>query len=317
MPKERTHLLIAAKVQRGLPRGSLLRPVLGRYPNLYRTGSVVPDTPAYYAWGRKRRKLHRRFRDFHREMNRRGFPVEGLVRSFTGGSRDGPVMALLAGVITHVVADRTFHPVINFFCGRDLGRHYLLESYLDLYLGAGLDKKNQPDLRDLLSGLEVAPGFFVRMVGALFGLQEEDDREIRRAWDRHVRIQGRFSRPRLLIPLKTANIFLLFRLRPLISLWYPPVRHPSRLFARPAAYPHPVTGERTPLDWRKLKRKAIATAVRVLGEMEKRMNNRSRLLAYFSSGQAAGLLPEAEGKSPSFLPGLKTRWDIRELAENK
>ncbi len=144
MPKEWTHFHVARQAHLGLPDVALRR-IIGRQPHFYLLGAVLPDAPLYAQrlWPA---------RDLFRSLGRRIHdPEQGslLVRRYLcgPGAGDEAAAALGLGALAHLLADALVHPVIDDAAGGDLGRHFDIETRLDLVLASCLQADR----------LEVAP----------------------------------------------------------------------------------------------------------------------------------------------------------------
>ena len=190
MPKERTHWHIARRVHEEMADVPLRR-IIGRCPNLYFLGAVLPDSPLYALRARLAggffRLLDRRIHD----------PVQGvaLVRdSFRTrpAAKDDAAVALGLGVLTHLAADAVVHPAIDAVAAQDLARHFELETRLDLILVA-----DQQGRRRTVGRLVRRGGVSRRaLYGLVAGLFRCPDRTGLCAWMLacHAVLQGLFHR---------------------------------------------------------------------------------------------------------------------------
>lgn len=132
MPKELTHWWIAEEGLRRLPLDRPTRQVLEEQRDAYLIGAVLPDTLLHLLRGPYHHAAHRLADDFH---DSRGHSY-GPLLSFLARSPDPPAaqQACLLGIATHIEADIVFHPFVYAQAGTDLGRHYRIETDLDLWL---------------------------------------------------------------------------------------------------------------------------------------------------------------------------------------
>ncbi|MBF0497765.1 MAG: zinc dependent phospholipase C family protein [Deltaproteobacteria bacterium] len=169
MPKEITHWLIARRLAEKLD-GTGYTPSLRQNPNCLMLGAVFHDAlfylPPYAAiadhW-------HGIDGEDTFEMIRR------LSTSIDEPSSQGPMRAFLVGVISHIFADITFHPMIFHLTGQyhDADRrmrsqavqaHRVFETRLDLLYCGGLKPIKSFSLGDYITGAELPFKSLIRKV---------------------------------------------------------------------------------------------------------------------------------------------------------
>ena len=146
MAKELTHILIAQDVLRRLrDRQPLLASVIERNASAYYLGAIFPDAlfyawppfclhPGKYLWISK--ALH------HKDAARNNQTAANLFSSISGASHMwSEKLAFSAGIITHTVADGTFHDLIaqynkawNEAGAEAMGTHREMETFIDMAL---------------------------------------------------------------------------------------------------------------------------------------------------------------------------------------
>lgn len=146
MAKELTHILIAQDVlQRLRDRQPLLAGVIQKNASAYYLGSIFPDAlfydlppfclhPGKHLWISK--TLH------HEDAARNDQTAMGLFSSISSAPHMwAQKIAFSAGIITHTVADRTFHHLIahynnawNEAGAKAMGTHREMETFIDMAL---------------------------------------------------------------------------------------------------------------------------------------------------------------------------------------
>ena len=191
MPKELTHWWLAAEAVRQLPLEQSTRQLLEEHQASYLVGAVLPDTLLHLVqgpWGPIALQLAR---DFHQPP---GNSFKPLLHFAERATLSPAVTACLLGIASHIEADIVFHPYVCALSGNDLGRHYQIETELDLYL---LSKGKRPPvfrLDDLLTG-EIRDVAISSLQGVFDADGKLPAKMIERALQLHCWIQGMYGRP--------------------------------------------------------------------------------------------------------------------------
>ncbi len=133
MPKEITHWILAERVLDELGDSSHLAEVIRANRAVYLSGTVLPDTLLHLFRGPHSGVALRLADRFH---DATGNSFAPLIRAEAkdSGSLPPDLLACLLGVISHMLVDSTFHPYVYALGGvDDIGRHYRLETAIDVY----------------------------------------------------------------------------------------------------------------------------------------------------------------------------------------
>lgn len=134
MPKELTHWILAQRALDGLDADSRLRGVLRSQRAAYLGGAVLPDTLLHLFRGPNARTALSLGHRFHDAPGNSYAPLIQAESNYPDGMPDD-LRACLLGVICHMQADMVFHPFVFALGGTgDIGRHYRLETVIDLHL---------------------------------------------------------------------------------------------------------------------------------------------------------------------------------------
>ena len=193
MPKELTHWIMAQQSLERLPPDSSLKGIISSHHQLYLAGAVLPDTLLYLHKGKHAATARALADRFHDAVGNSFAPLIHAEERYQGRLPE-PLLACLLGVISHMVADTTFHPFVYAHAGTiDIGRHYRLETDIDVFF---LQQKLIPPVR-LLKDL-VSPrsrDVLVTACSLLFDPEGKIPGNIfESALSLHGRIQGMYDR---------------------------------------------------------------------------------------------------------------------------
>ncbi len=132
MPKELTHWWLASEALRRLPLDRPVRQQLEEHHAAYLVGAVLPDSLLHLINGPDGVTARQLANEFHDCRNHSYTPL----LTFLAGTPDLPPaqQACLLGITAHIEADIAFHPFVYALAGDDIGRHYQVETDLDLWL---------------------------------------------------------------------------------------------------------------------------------------------------------------------------------------
>lgn len=134
MPKELTHWILAEQALAGLDNVSKIREILRAHHELYLAGAVLPDTLLHMFRGPHARLALQLANDFHDSGGNSYAPLIRIEQEFSGDIPEW-LFACLLGVLAHMQGDITFHPYVYSLAGiGGMGRHYRLETAIDVYL---------------------------------------------------------------------------------------------------------------------------------------------------------------------------------------
>lgn len=144
MPKELMHWWLASAAHKRIPLDRAVRQLLEEQQAAYLVGAVLPDSLLHLPGGGHHAKARQLADCFHNSASHSYKPLlDFLART----PHLAPAQeACLLGVASHIEADIVFHPFVYALSGTDLGRHYRVETDLDLWL---LHSGRQPPYRQL------------------------------------------------------------------------------------------------------------------------------------------------------------------------
>jgi hypothetical protein len=280
MPKEITHWTLAETAFNRFEDNSELKRIIYSHKNLYHLGAVILDTPFYLIFGEKAASIRKDVNRIH-DSSVNSLECFGPVVDRYGPNLPEPVLALLFGIITHIYADATFHPLVCYFSGKlDLNnpeknrraqsRHHLLETHIDLYYAGKGPFSIKKKFIDLVNKIEIQREELIRLLVALYDLKRIDGGAwVEKAIRSHSLFQSLFANRAAAIFFKFINILPGIDINHLISNFYP-VRFPApnTLFQNPIPYREPVRGEFRSHSLQNLENQAVAQIVDVFQHIE-------------------------------------------------
>lgn len=249
MPKELTHLIIAeaSKIKFSPQnRNSMLCEQFERYGDYFRFGAVMHDISFCASSTANGIILKQKGREVHGDPpNDTLRPFKYLARVYDQTGKP-EILSLIAGAVTHMMADCVFHPFVYYYSGNEISRHYRLETLIDTHLsegqGAWLDKP--VSTRDIYKNLKREFDFLATQLSGFLGLLETFKPEITKALALHAFTLKLF---------RSRMGYYLFRLiaclgsedfKSKANLFYPSgMRFKAPFFDRNFTYRHPITGE--------------------------------------------------------------------------
>jgi hypothetical protein len=134
MPKELTHWILAERTAQRLTGSGSLADVIQAHQAAYLSGAVLPDTLLHLFRGPHSATALQLADSFHDATGNSHAPLI-RVETSRGGTLPNDLLACLLGVISHMQADMVFHPYVYAQSGVNaIGRHYRLETAIDVYL---------------------------------------------------------------------------------------------------------------------------------------------------------------------------------------
>ncbi|MFC1591946.1 zinc dependent phospholipase C family protein [Thermodesulfobacteriota bacterium] len=145
MPKEITHWLIAERVAAGL-LGSPLGSIVAEHKNCLKLGAVFHDALFYIRKRSLKKSVLALAEELHGADGEDTFAVLAyFIEALGRSARPDALGAFTIGLLSHIVTDATFHPLVYYLTGnyydpdpekRSLAvqRHRRFESMLDIYL---------------------------------------------------------------------------------------------------------------------------------------------------------------------------------------
>lgn len=259
MPKEYAHWTLAEKVYLAV-QDPELKSLLAENKGLYELGAVAPDIPFYTFWGRRGREFLSAGWNLHGQDGKNTFAFLSNLNRFYNLQNDDDgnrlIWAFMLGVITHIMADSQFHPMVYYFSGSRLHpdrkvskkatcRHRMIETYLDLHYMQTFSLSHRGKLGAILEKLEIKRTGLATLLSCLFFSRDDyPQRIIQRSIWRHKVIQSQFFSIPYKMILSILNKFPFINLDDVVVLFYPRQRDlPIPFFHKPIRFLHPVTGK--------------------------------------------------------------------------
>jgi hypothetical protein len=252
MPKEITHLTLAENVLSRFPSNTRLYGILKRYRHIYLAGAVSPDTPYYHVLGRGKKRSVQIANRIHDDP-RGAFPCLG---NMLGEAMDEPRLALCLGMVSHIMSDAEFHPMVFYYGGpTDKGdekeryiaetRHRFIETCIDLYVQKNFFPPKQGKLIKIFAGLETGVNRYVKDLTTFYSaILETGFSQVRNALFSHAIFQALFFNQIFDKALSTAKRVMKKDLSRSQALIYPRgIIDSPHLLNKELAYRQPVTGE--------------------------------------------------------------------------
>jgi len=258
VPKEITHWLIGAASTEKLNDTALGR-AAADHPHCLKLGAVFPDALFYNRNGSKTKQYTSLADEFHGSGGEDTYQVvRDLYRAVNNSADRGPLMAFFVGLVSHIQADSSFHPLVFYVSGdydhpdpltraKAVGSHRRFESLMDLYFCGGFKELNSHSLKTMLQKAE-SP-LTALMEGALSEIALEKGwpelvAVTARAFGFFAFMQGLSHNRALSRTLYALDGILPDTWREVIGLFYgPQLLRKMPLMSEPFQYRNPVTGQ--------------------------------------------------------------------------
>ncbi len=279
MPKEVTHWLVAEGMAKALAR-SIPGESAVRYPADRSFGAIYPDILFYLPGGGEEVTLAHRYHGVDGEDTYN--LIRWAVSRITEPNRPCPWWSFVVGLISHIVADQVFHPMVYYFTGNDESRdegdriqaiidHRKWECLIDLHL-VGRRNLRTKKLEDMVSSLELP-------MSEILTLDPRATDLFPRALKYFVRLQKMFSQPILLWCLGIVQPLLPTYLQGISALFY---RRDLDQFlpymAETLIYYHPITGDKEEVTVKQLLDRAINRGKEMVAEVAQAWEKRAPVL---------------------------------------
>lgn len=243
MPKELTHWILAERALAALNDDSCLRELIRNHHDSYLGGAILPDTLLHHFRGPHASTALALAACFHDTPGNSFDPLIRAEQRFPDGLPP-PTLACLLGVITHMQADIVFHPFVYALSGTaGIGRHYRIETDMDVYFLKGGTRPKVRHVADLMS-----PATRSTLVNACALLFDPDNRlprhELERALKLHCRFQRLYNRTFWKLAVRLVALLAGSPFREQRHLFYPLAGlRESRFGEEAVEWRHPVSGE--------------------------------------------------------------------------
>ena len=260
MPKESTHLLLAglaaAEAEKRAPYAS---EIIKSAPNLFRMGSVAPDSIFNYRGGAASELFSRNYSYAHGKDNPDLFGYLGRFAETGAGPK--AAMSFGLGILCHLCADMVIHPLVFYFTGVNEGdrrdatvRHYRFEAALDRMNRWLYPKLKEKRLSDYFVNMETDLRSLALMLEALHSPPQDSGKaapeEYISMYRSHCRHEGYYGRLFYRAASAAANAASLGKKKELPALFYvdragaPSEVRRQRFLNTEIEYRIPATGER-------------------------------------------------------------------------
>ena len=243
MPKELTHWWLAAEAVRRLPLDRPARHLLEEQQAAYLVGAVLPDTLPHLLRGPHNATAVRLTDAFHDSPMHSYSPLLAFIANTPDLSPEQ--QACLLGIATHIETDIVFHPFVYAQAGNSPGRHYRVETDLDLWLLQQHSPPPADELRELLFH-DDSDSIFKAAASVLSGVFDPRDQlppeAIEEALQQHALLQARYSSPGWQLLIRVLGLFPGTRYRQWQHLFYPLGENRGRTICWPERWQHPSSG---------------------------------------------------------------------------
>ncbi|MBT4290900.1 MAG: zinc dependent phospholipase C family protein [Deltaproteobacteria bacterium] len=252
MPKEISHWTFAEKAFQNLSEQSEIKICIQKHQQLYLIGAIAPDFPCGILFGPNKNRFRQLMTQLHdTPVSISSFkPVLKALSSYQGQVPDF-ALSFFAGVIAHMNADITFHPLVYYYSGNDPGqkdtetRHSILETTLDLHLLYDVSLGNQESLAYSLHHKSVSEAQLLELLTLYYGLDFHRDRsQIKRLLKYYSFLQWGFKQKRIYQILRKFEGLTGIYQKHNYSYFYPEFKKTvSDFWGKAISYQHPVTGK--------------------------------------------------------------------------
>jgi hypothetical protein len=243
MPKELTHWILADRALAPLSNDSRLRKLIQNNHDIYLAGAILPDTLLHPFRSPHAATALALAKTFHDTPGNSFVPLIQAEQHFPDGLPPA-TLACLLGVITHMQADIVFHPFIFALTGTgDIGRHYQIETEIDVHLLKGQFKPAVRHVADLISA--DTSSILVETGALIFDPDNRLPRQaLEQALQRHCYFQKMYDRTFFKVAVRVAGILAGTPYAEQRHLFYPLARERTGRFEEGAVeWRHPLGGE--------------------------------------------------------------------------
>lgn len=231
MPKEITHWIIADRIHQQM-EDCPLKTCLSENIYMYYIGAIALDTP-YYLTGSYHNFFQALASRLHGIKGENTYdPIYMLVKSYPD-TIPRPVWAFLCGVITHIMIDSSFHPLVYYLTGdyndpepvKRLGavvNHRRWESGLDIHMSDNFYIQDPGWLKRTLHSTRIKEDELLDCFCMLYFMNTQACRpQVKKALTLHAAWMSNAANRLLYFLYKLANPFSQGRLKPILASFYP------------------------------------------------------------------------------------------------
>jgi hypothetical protein len=250
MPKEISHWTFAEKVYQRLPEQSELKTIIKEHHHFYLIGAIAPDFPSAILFGPSKNKFRQLMTKLHDTKDSSFDPILNALSSYQG-SIPGYALSFFSGVIAHMNADMTFHPLVFYYSGNDTSkkdtetRHSILETTLDLHLLKNVHLENQESLAYSIHHKSVPQKQLLEVLSLFYGLDNNKDQsQLKRLLLYYTFLQWGFKRRWIYLMIRNFERFTGIYQKHNYTYFYPKFEKViSDFWGGPITYQHPITGK--------------------------------------------------------------------------
>lgn len=273
MPKEITHWIVADRIYRQMG-DCPLKTCLTENISMYYIGSVAPDTP-YYLAGKHHdlfQGLASRLHGINGENTYE--PIYMSVKSYPS-TIPRPVFAFLCGVITHIMIDSSFHPLVYYLTGdyhdkdpvkrlNAIANHRRWESELDIYMSDNFCIQDPGWLKRTLNDAGISRDELLDCLCLLYFMNPGAcRRQVKKALTLHAVWTSNAANRPLYLAYKLAGLFSRGRLKPVLALFYP-TRINREYYKQEFIYHHAGLNEQRSESIMEIEKRAIDSCLELL-----------------------------------------------------
>lgn len=277
MPKEITHWIIADRIHQQM-KDCPLKSCLTQNIHMYYIGAVALDTP-YYLTGRNRGFFQALASRLHGNNGENTY--DPVYRYFISYDREIPqsVYAFLCGVITHIMIDSAFHPLVYYLTGdyndpdpelrsQAIVKHRQWEAGLDLHISETFFIQDPGWLRRTINSIKIDPDVLLDNLCMLYFSSPGACRsQVKRALHLHAHWTNNAASRPLFFLYKVANRLSRGSLSPVLASFYP--AHIDREYYKQRfEYFHTGWGEQRQESLLEIEQRAITSSLDFLNNLQ-------------------------------------------------
>jgi len=231
LPKEITHWIIADRIHEQMG-DCPLKSCLSENIHMYYVGAVAFDTP-YYLTGSDQGFFQSLAARLHGIKGENTYdPIYMLFKSYPS-EIPRPVFAFLCGVVTHIMIDSAFHPLVYYLTGdyndpdpaaknRAVVNHRQWESGLDIHMSDNFYIQDPGWLKRTLNSVQINQDELLDCLCMLYFMSSQAcRRQVTKALTLHAGWLSNAANRPLYFLYKLASLFSGGRLKPVLASFYP------------------------------------------------------------------------------------------------